>query len=256
MRPLIAFINKEFTEAVRTGKFLILTILFVVFGVMNPAIAKLTPWLMEAMAGSLGDAGLIVTEVRVDALTSWTQFYKNIPIALIVFLLMFSGILTTEYQRGTLINMVTKGLRRWQVIISKTFVLLTLWTLGYWMCFGVTYAYNAYFWDNSILSHLGFSAACYYLAGAWLITLLILTSALFRYNSTATLTTGAVFVLFYLLGLLHDFKKYVPTQLINSMELLTGTLKVSETSYALTITLGLSFFNVIAAIILFNKKTL
>ena len=51
---------------------------------MNPAIAKLTPWLMEQFATSLQESGLVVTEVIVNAMTSWTQFYKNIPMGLIV----------------------------------------------------------------------------------------------------------------------------------------------------------------------------
>ena len=107
MTQLMAFTKKEFMEVIRTGKFLILTVLFIIFGVMNPAFAKLTPWMMEAFSESLKGSGLTVTEAKVDALTSWTQFYKNVPMALIVFLLMFSGILAVEYQKGTLINMIT-----------------------------------------------------------------------------------------------------------------------------------------------------
>ena len=112
MTQLMAFTKKEWIEVFRTGKFMIITVMFLLFGVMNPAIAKLTPWMMEAYSESLEGAGLTVTETKVDALTSWTQFYKNVPMALIVFLLMFSGILALEYQKGTLINMITKGLSR------------------------------------------------------------------------------------------------------------------------------------------------
>lgn len=135
MRQLIAFAGKEFMELIRTGKLVILTLLFLFFGIMNPAIAKMTPWLMEMMSESLGEAGLTVTEVEVDAMTSWMQFYKNIPIALILFLLLFSSILTVEYQKGTLINMITKGMARWGIIASKAVVMLVLWTAEYWMCY-------------------------------------------------------------------------------------------------------------------------
>ena len=79
MKQLIAFSKKECLEVWRTGKFLILLLVFVLFGIMNPAIAKLTPWMMEQFATSLEESGLIVTEVTVTAMTSWTQFYKNVP---------------------------------------------------------------------------------------------------------------------------------------------------------------------------------
>ena len=40
MTQLMAFTKKEWMEVLRTGKFVILTVLFIIFGVMNPAIAK------------------------------------------------------------------------------------------------------------------------------------------------------------------------------------------------------------------------
>ena len=96
-------------EFIRTGKIWILLIIFILFGIMNPAIAKLTPWMVETMSDSLAESGMVLTEVKVNAMTSWNQFYKNISMALIIFALMLSGILTTEYQKGTLVNMLTKG---------------------------------------------------------------------------------------------------------------------------------------------------
>ena len=148
-----------------SGKAVILLLIFMLFGIMNPAIAKLTPWMMESMADSMAETGLVMTAVEVDAMTSWTQFYKNAPMALIVFLLMFSGILTTEYQSGTLINMVTKGIVRWKILAAKEFTVLMFWTFCYWMMYGITYGYNLYFWDNSKLAHPVFAAFCFYLEG-------------------------------------------------------------------------------------------
>ena len=88
MKAFFAFFKKEVLESARSGKLLFLTLLFCAFGIMNPAIAKLTPWLLEIMADELAGSGMTVTEVTVDALTSWTQFFKNIPMALIAFVLM------------------------------------------------------------------------------------------------------------------------------------------------------------------------
>ena len=94
MKPFLAFTRKELLAQFRTGKVTILGILFVLFGIMNPAIAKLTPWLMEMMADSLAESGMIITDITVTAMDSWVQFFKNIPMALIVFLLMQSIIFT------------------------------------------------------------------------------------------------------------------------------------------------------------------
>ncbi|MFQ9452155.1 MAG: ABC transporter permease [[Ruminococcus] lactaris] len=116
-----------------------------IFGIMNPAIAKLTPWMLETLSDSLAEQGMMVTEVTVNALTSWTQFFKNIPIALIVFVFLYSGIFTKEYETNTLILILTKGLSRYKVVFAKFFVMFTMWTIGYLLCFAVTYGYNAFF---------------------------------------------------------------------------------------------------------------
>ena len=154
MRSVIAFTKKEITEQMRTGKVLFLGILFILFGIMNPAVAKLTPWLMEQLSDSLAESGMIITQVKVTALDSWMQFYKNIPMALIAFVLLEAGIFTKEYRSGTLVLSLTKGLKRSHVVLAKTVTLILLWTASYWLCYGITYAYTVYYWDNSIVSSL------------------------------------------------------------------------------------------------------
>ena len=51
----------------------------VIFGIMNPLLAKLTPYLVQTMSTTLAESGISVQKITVDATTSWTQFYKNIP---------------------------------------------------------------------------------------------------------------------------------------------------------------------------------
>lgn len=256
MKQFTAFIRKEFMELTRTGKLFILTVLFVLFGIMNPAIAKLTPWMMEIMSDNLTETGFTVTSVDVNALTSWTQFYKNMPVLLIVFLLLFSSTLTLEYQKGTLVNMITKGMKRWKILVSKAVSMSLTWTAGYWLCYGITYGYNAYFWDNRIASRLFFPAFCFYLAGLWLISLLLLLSVIFRTNSTVVITAGGAFLAFYLLGLLPGIKKYLPVYLMGSSGLLTGSGEISGYYPAILFTVMLCAANMTAAILFFNKKNI
>ena len=256
MIQLMAFTRKEWIEVLRTGKFFIVTVLFILFGVMNPAIAKLTPWMMEALSESLEDSGLTLTDATVDALTSWVQFYKNVPMALIVFILMFSGILAAEYQKGTLINMITKGLSRWKIVVSKSFVLLLLWSFGYWMCYGITYAYNEYFWDNSIAEDVGFAAFCVYMMGVWLIALMMLMSTLFSAGSAVAVGTGGVFFVMYLSGMLPDLKKFLPTCLLEASGLLSGAGEAGDYSTALVVAAVLTVVQLVLAVLILNRKHL
>lgn len=254
MRQFLAFTKKEFVQQARSGKLLLVAILFGLFGIMNPAMAKLTPWLMEQMAEELAESGMVMTEVTVDALNSWTQFFKNMPLMLVVFILMFSGSLTDEIQSGTLINVLAKGLKRPNVILSKASVALLLWTIGYYLSFGITYGYNAYFWDNSIAKNIGVSVFCLYLMGVFFITVIYAASAVCRAASAVTLLAGAVFGLSYLLGMLAQVKKYVPTFLMGSGELMYGKADVEDYAAAIGIALALSVVNMVLAVVVFNRK--
>lgn len=256
MRQFLAFFQKEWLELVRSGKFVILMVLFLLFGVMNPAMAKLTPWMMEVASESFADAGLIVTEVTVDAMTSWTQYYKNISLVMIVFLLMVSGILTAEYQKKTLINMVTKGLDRWKIVLAKGATLLLLWSLAYWLSYGVTYGYNMYYWDNGIASHVLFSAFCIYMLGVWLVSLVMLMSAVFSNNIGVLLGTGCVFGTSYLIGMLSKIKEYLPTQLISAGNLLSGTGSTSEYFWGIGVCVVGAIVNIVLAVLVFDRRNL
>lgn len=254
MTSLLAFTKKEWMEQVRSSRLMILGILFVLFGIMNPAIAKLTPWMFEIMADSLEESGMMITTVSVTAMTSWTQFFKNIPMGLIAFILMESSIFTKEYQSGTLILALTKGLERYKVLVAKTIVLLVLWSICYWMCFGITYGYNSYFWDNSIAHNLMFTVVIWWLFGNFTIFLLVFFSAISTNNTEVLLGTGAVVLGMYLVGLIPKVKKYMPTKLMETAGLLVGVEEASAYGCAILATLVICVGCLIAGIFLFNKK--
>lgn len=52
MKSFIAFLKKEVFECIRSGELTFFCILFLIFGIMNPAIAKLTPWMLETLSDS------------------------------------------------------------------------------------------------------------------------------------------------------------------------------------------------------------
>lgn len=256
MKPFIAFLKKEYLEQLRTGKILILGIIFCLFGIMNPAITKLTPWMMELLSEQLAENGMMVVNMEVNALISWTQFFKNMQMLLIIYIIMFSGILTTEYQKNTLINVITKGLKRCKILVSKMVIMTVLWTLGCLISYGITYGYNAYFWDNSIAHNLLFATFCFYLLGVWLISLILLASTFFKSASAVTLSVGAVFLVSYLLGLLPKMKSYLPSYLLGSADLLSGAANTSVYYIAIGVTLVLIAANIMIAIISFNRRNI
>lgn len=256
MKSLLIFIKKEIMEQFRSGRLMILCILFILFGIMNPAIAKLTPWLLEVTADSLAESGMNITAGTVSAMDSWVQFFKNIPIALVAFILLESSIFTREYQSGTLLLVLTKGLGRYKIVVSKSAVLAVLWTLAYWLCFGITYAYNAYFWNHSVVQNIMFSAVCWWIFGLWILVLMILFSTIVKSNTGVIAGTGGIVLASYLLGLFPKLKEYLPTLLTDGHSLISGGAEVKKYIVSLVITVILSLGCFAVSIPVFNKKQL
>lgn len=254
MRSFIAFFKKEALESVRSGKLMLLGILFFLFGVMNPAIAKLTPWLIEMLSDSMAESGISVTGVTVDANTSWTQFFKNIPMALIAFVLIYGGIFTKEYEKGTLVLMLTKGLARYKVVLSKAALILAVWSAGYWMCFAVTYAYNSYFWDNSVAVGLMPAVLNWWIFGIWVCSLMTLFSVLTSSYSGVLLGTGTIVLASYLAGLLPKVKPFMPASLMNSGGLLIGAESVEDYIKAVIVACAVTIICIAASVPILNKK--
>ena len=254
MKYFLAFLKKELVACLRGGHLLFLAILFLALGIMNPAIAKLTPWMMELFAESLSEMGIIPGEIHVDALTSWTQFFKNIPIGLITLVLLRSGSLTGEYESGTLILLLTKGLSRRHVLFAKATVTLGLWTLGYWLCFVITHCYNTYFWDCSIAVGLLPSVLLYWLFGIWVLSLSLLFSALARQYVGVLLGTGGTVLAVYLIGLIPKASNWMPTALLQSGTILLGGVTVSDLGVALAVACLSALGAILLAMPLLDRK--
>ena len=256
MKYFLAFLHKEATEHKRTGKWTILGILFVLFGIMNPAIAKMTPWLMEMMADSMEEAGMSIHIANITAMDSWVQFYKNIPMTLVIFVLLEGSIFTKEYQKGTLILSLTKGMPRHSVLWAKTVMLTATWTMGYWLCFGITYGYNAYFWDNAIAQNLLFSALCWWVFSLWILALLVFFSTLSVSSAVVLVGTGGVVFASTLLSMIPKISKYLPTLLSDGNSLIYGTAAAGKYVPALLIATTMCILFFALSIPIFNRKQL
>lgn len=256
MRGAFAFLKKELFELSRSGRLIIFGFIFALFGIMNPVIAKLTPKILEMNAEVLESQGVVLGEIEVTAMESWAQFIKNIPMAMIVTVVMFSGVFTGEYSKGTLIPIITKGLSRSSMVLAKTVVMLAVWSGGFWLCYGMTYGYSAYYWDNSVAENLAFMGICQWLMGIFLISVLTLFSALSSSSAQVMMGVGVVYVAMYVLGMFAKIKEYLPTFLMDSSAMITAQSEVSDYTAAICITAALSVVCVIAALPITGKRQL
>lgn len=149
-----------------------------------------------------------------------------------------------------------KGLSRYKVVFAKFFVMFTMWTIGYLLCFAVTYGYNAFFWDNSIAVGLLPAMVHWWLFGVWIIGLIVLFSVLVKSYTGVLLGTGGSVLGVYLISFFPKAWKYTPTTLMESASLLIGTKSIEDYGIAVLITILLVVICLIVSITAMNRKQL
>ncbi|GHU44868.1 ABC transporter permease [Clostridia bacterium] len=252
MKAYFAFTKKEFTESLRTYKLWIMLAVFFLFGMMSPLFAKLTPEILKSV--DLG--GMQFTMPEPTAMDAWKEFFNNIgQMGLLVLVILFAGLMASEFSRGTLINMLTKGLTRHTVIFSKLTAAILLWTASYLLALATSYGYTVYFWDMGSLHHAFFAFFAPWLFGSFLIVLLVLGGVLFQTFSGSLLFTGGVVVILTVLNIVPKLQKYNPMTLCGDhTTLLTGVKNVSDILPAFIVCALLIVVLTVGAVVVFNRK--
>ena len=250
MSGYLAFVKKEFTENMKNYRFLILFAIFLVFGIMSAFLAKFTPEILSALAA---DMEMTSEPVPLDA---WKQFYKNISgVGFSAFIILFGNCLSSEYSKGTLVLMVTKGLSRRAVILAKYTVAAALMTVSYWIAYAAAYVYTALLWKDICLSNVTFAAFLLWIIGFLYLSILMIGCVIFKQMFTSILFTGGIVAL--ISGMIEPIAKFNPFILTSkNVGLISGKIIPAEFIIPAFISVVLSILGLLIAIRLFNKKQL
>ncbi len=247
-----AFLKKELLESIRTYKFIILLVVFAMFGIMSPLTAKLIPALFKTFIPYA--ESVLIPEPR--ALDSWAQFFKNVSqMGLIVFILMYSSVVSGELAKKTLVNMLTKGLSRKAVILSKFTNMVIIWFLSILSSSFITWGYTVYLFPNDKVSYLVFSIFCLWLFGVFLLSLLVFASTLTTQSYISLIILVGSIVISMLLNIIPSIQKYNPLTLsTKNLELLQDFVNPSYFKFIIPITLTFIIIFLISSILIFRKK--
>lgn len=249
---MIAFIKKEIMENARTKKILIMLIVFLVLAIMSPLFAKLTPEILKMMDIDASALNL----ANPTAFDSFVQFFKNIgQMGLIILVIIFSGIMSNEFSKGTLINILTKGVKRNHIILSKFLVASIIWILVYFVSFLIFYLYTIYYFDTAFLNNIIFSASLLCLFGILLISIIILGGTLFRNTIGSLLTPMISYGILLILSVINKLESFNPISLtILNNSLIENKISPSYLYPAIIITICLIVTNIIISILVFKKS--
>ncbi|MDE7273455.1 MAG: ABC transporter permease [Lachnospiraceae bacterium] len=252
MSGYLAFVRKEFAENIKNYRFLILFAVFLIFGMMSAFLAKFTPEILSALSA---DMEMSSEPVALDA---WKQFYKNISgVGFSAFIILYGSCLSSEYSKGTLVLMVTKGLSRKNVILAKYTVAAVFMTISYWTSYAFTYGYTAFLWVDTKLSNVAFAALALWFAGFLYLSILMIGCVLFQQTFTSILFTGGIAAIISLLGMIEPLAKFSPLNLTTqNIDLISGVAAPSDFILPTLTSVIISIMGLLIAIRLFKTKEL
>ena len=252
MRIFLSLLKKEAIEGARTKKIISTFILFLFIGLISPLTAKLTPMILQSIA----TGNIDINVAPPSEIDSWTQFFKNISqIGMFGLAIILSTQMANEFQKGTLINLLSKGLPRYQVVLSKIFYNFILWFLAYYSSFILTYFYTKYFFGISFpIRNILMAALLPFIFGLFLISLEILAGVISgNVIGTLILTTVGI-VIQLILSIRDEIVKYMPIALIGKpVNLIKG---IGYDDYYVPIITGsiLLILCIVISIAVINKK--
>lgn len=205
--------RKDFTEALRTNRIILLPLLFILLSLSNVILLKMLPRLLKT-AGNMPKG----TVIQLPVMTSHDAIGKVVSqfddLGVLVLALVFMGLIASERASGFLTTLLVKPVSRWSYVLSKYTVSVLLTTLSYVMSMALCWYYiNLWF-----SPHL---AAREFLLGSlvyWVKLVLILAVILF-FSSVTKSAVGAgglaitVTILLSLLNTMGWFHNHFPSAL-------------------------------------------
>ncbi len=121
MRGLGALLKKELKEQLKTYRFLIISVVFLIFGLMTPLMLKYMPEILQ-MAGE----DIIIDIPPATAVQVLTEYADTIAqVGVLMAVLFTMGAISRESEKGTAAMVLSKPVNRVAFILAKLFSLNT-----------------------------------------------------------------------------------------------------------------------------------
>jgi ABC-2 type transport system permease protein len=145
MIGLGTLLSKELAEQWRTRRLLVVTIVFVVFGVASPLLARYTPELIAMLAT---EEGLVIEVPPPTMNDAIVQFVRNLgQTGVLAAILLAMGAVATEKERGTAAMWLTKPVTRGAFLGAKAIAIGGVLAVGMAGAGLAGHAYTTFLFD-------------------------------------------------------------------------------------------------------------
>ncbi|MEO5534628.1 MAG: ABC transporter permease [Pseudolysinimonas sp.] len=235
MSSALVFARKEFFEIFRTWRIVVLPAIVLLFALTGPVLAKYTPELLTAVAGSQLSGLELPTPTVFDAYGQWIKNLSQIGIFAII--IIYAGLVSSERRSGTAILVLTKPLSRATFVIVKAvvnaFYLTALVAIGTLITWGV----SALMFGEAPGAALWSSAAVWLVLALVYLSLMTLFSVLIRSSAGASGAGLGAFLVLSVAGLWMPAADYSPAGLPSRAATLAAGVATEPLTWPMVISL-------------------
>jgi ABC-2 type transport system permease protein len=249
----MVFARKELSEILRTWRIWVLPGIVVFFGITGPLVARFTPELIGAVAGSQAGGLNFPTPTYTD---SYLQWVKNLSqIVLIAVVIVYGSVVSGEVRSGTAVLVLTKPLSRYAFIAVKAIVqalfLAAIVTVGALVTWGLTWV----IFGAAPGSPLWAATGAFVVLGILFVCLMTLLSALISSGAGAAGAGLGLYVVLAIAAIWKPLDGYSPAALTNQPSALAAGKDVAIAWPVITAVALAAAFVVLAGVI-FRRKDL
>jgi len=251
----MAMTRKEFIESLRKYYLLIIGAVCLFFAAVSPLLAYYTPIIVEwTLAG---------TEIEMDlgmgdptAYDAWSQYFANIgQMGLLALAVVYGGLTANEIKKGTIINLLTKGLSRGTAIFAKLTAAAAVWTVCYLPGIFICHFITLYLWDSYEMHNIFLAFFPIWLFGVFLLALVIFGGVWLKSMIGALLTAAVTVIVLGMISFIPNVGKYNPAALaFDGLYQLTAQKGAGDILPAVIICAALIAALTAGSVIIFNKK--
>lgn len=208
---MMVALRKELLEQWRSYRLLVVVVVFALFGLTSPLLAKLTPEILRLVPGAESFSQLVSAPTAADAVGQYVKNLSQFGVLLAILLPMSAVV--QEKERGTAAMLLVKPLPRWAFLWAKFAALGITFLAG-----TVVAAIGGYYYTLLLFQALPL--------GAWLalngllllfflvfVAITLLASTISRSQATAAAIAFGCLLLVLTLGSLPGLSAYLPGRL-------------------------------------------
>jgi ABC-2 type transport system permease protein len=250
----LVFARKEALEIVRTWRIWVLPSIVLFFALTGPPLARVTPELINALAGDQLGQLKIPPPSYLDAYGQWI---KNLSqIVLFALIIIYGGLISSEIRSGTAVFVLTKPVSRAAFVIIKAivytaFLAVTL-TAGTLITWGMTLA----IFRDAPASMLWKSALLWLVIGVFFIALMTALSVVIPAPAGAAGAGLGAYALLSVGAIWKPLSLYSPAGITGQATSVAAGTEIPSPLWSVTTSVLLSVVLIWAAAALFRRKEL